>query len=148
MITFQEMTVKINNNNPSAVRTWIDEQIKSKRFKRCAHLLLVSQRVRAGSPAGPHTQIYFMPHCERASFDWGRYGSPDLEMQRELLCLYAEFDQISCPKGCRFYRHAWVGRLLGFVPACLRWFKDFLRPAFQWFAKLKGITQVFLILML
>lgn len=139
--------VQINNHNASSVRTWVDEQIRAKRFKRCAHLILSSQKQTMGGPAGRSTQIFFLPTCQRASFDWGQYNGMDLETQREYLCYYREFDALSCPQNCRFYRHQSVAKIIGFLPTILRAAKNFLRPAFQWFANLKGVTQVLLILL-
>jgi hypothetical protein len=59
-----------------------------------------------------------------------------------------QLDLISCPQECRFYRRRWVSRLREFVPVSLRWLKNNLKPAFEWYAKLSGATQVFIILLL
>lgn len=130
------------------MRTWIDEQVAAKRFKPCAHLILKSQTLRMGGPSGRSTQIFFLPTCQRASFEWGRYSGMDLESQRELLCFHREFDALSCPTKCKFYRNRLAGKIIGFVPTVLRALRSFLRPPFQWFANLPGVTQVFLILLI
>lgn len=141
------MTVPIDIGNASVARSWLDEQIKAKQFKPCGHLLLGRLIHRMRGPAGSSTRVMFVPQCQRRSFLWKGQPTPDLEFEKELLAM-RQLDLISCPSNCKFYRHKWVSRIVGFVPSCLRWLKNTLKPVFDWYAKLSGATQVFIILLL
>jgi hypothetical protein len=142
------MTVKIDIGNASAVKGWLDAQIKAKQFRPCGHLLLKGVRHRLSGSALTSTRVMFIPECQRRSFVWKRHPVPDLEMEREYLALYGQLDEISCPRDCKFFRHRWVSRVQGFVPASLRWLWSCVKPVSEWYAKLHGATQVFIIVLL
>jgi hypothetical protein len=141
------MTVQIDICNANAVRTWLDERIKANQFKPCGHLLLKGLTHRMRGPAVTSTSVMFLPQCQRRSLLWKGQPTPDLELERELLSM-GQLDLISCPEYCKFYQHKLVSRLFGFVPASWRWLKAELNPAFEWYSKLSGGTQMLIILLL
>ena len=142
------MAVNIDIGNASAVKGWLDAQIKAKQFRPCGHLLFKSLRYRMSGSTVSSTRVMFIPQCERRSFVWRRHPVPDLEMERELLAQFGQLDEISCPKDCKFFRHRWVSRVQGFLPASLRWLWGSVKPVSEWYAKLHGATQVFIIVLL
>src|ERR1700682_2971373 len=83
------MAVNIDIGNASAVKGWLDAQIKAKQFRPCAHLLMKSLRHRISGSAVSSTRVMFIPQCERRSFVWRRHPVPDLEMEREFLAQFS-----------------------------------------------------------
>jgi len=129
--------------HPSYVRIWIDEQIRGKRFKNCGYLLMGSLT----RGRGMTEETIYLPRCMRNSFEWKGISSVSQTFQTELWAS-GKWDLASCPKDCKFYRHTWVSRIFGFVPASWRWVKGELKPFFDWYAKLFGGTQMLIILLL
>ncbi len=139
---------QIDNRNASAVQQWIKERTKAKTFKPCAHLVMRTTKHQIRGQGVTSTNIRFIPDCQRRSFLW-KQDLGSIEMEREYLAFYNGFDLISCPADCRFYRRAWVSRILLFMPTVYKLFvSHILKPVFEAFAKLNGAVQILLILML
>jgi class 3 adenylate cyclase len=96
------MTIQVNIQSFCDSRNWIDEQVRSGRFKPCAHLCirgLAERTVRRGLAS---SRKVFGPYCRRGLFVWRARVRPDQEMQRDLLMM-GEFDLVSCSPDCAGY---------------------------------------------
>lgn len=136
------MPERVEVRSLHAVRVWIDERIKSGRFKRCAHLVVLPLNEYHEGVNVPATHIY-LPHCNRDSFTWSqaRLGrDSELHILRRVL----HSEPIACPPKCRSYENrSWgatkktAGRLFHIV-------QNWLRA----FSQLSWRTQTLIILLL
>jgi hypothetical protein len=108
--------------------TLIAEYQADGHIKKCAHLHIAT----SGSGFGGE---YYGPRCRRDSFD---IGPDDRGHARKLF--------YGCPRDCRLYRRAWVGKTEEWLNK--RWWR--LRGTIvgvaQWYASLSAVAQVILAL--
>lgn len=97
------MAERVDVRSLHIVKAWIDERIKSARFRKCGHLTVLPLNEYHEGVNVPATHIYF-PHCERDSFEWSqaRLGrDSEIHILRHML----HSEPIACPANCRSFEH-------------------------------------------
>ncbi len=124
------------------VTVWIEEGIKTGRFKRCAHLVVLPMDEYQGGVEVPATHIY-LPHCNRDSFEWSQ-GRLNRESELHILRHMLHGEPIACPLKCRSFEHRYTGATKKAVRKFFSTMRDWLKA----FSKLPWQTQTLIILLL
>lgn len=122
-----------------AVRSWIEQRIKSGKFKKCGHLTIFPKTFfRIGH--SPTTK--FLPDCNCTSFAWnGPHSTRDDEVY--ILANKLSTEPIACPKNCHYYEHSYVTSAKKVTGKAL----SRVTVGFKWFSGLPWQTQLALILL-
>lgn len=142
--------------NQSKVQQWVDERIKSGKFKDCIHLKVIQRAMAVGVGSAV---VCFLPQCDQRSFEWPR---PRVDDQSQMDMLTRSMVQggeiISCPANCFCFisradaelaerkaqtaaarREKWERRRARFAGP--------MKNLFGWFGKLPWQTQLLIILL-
>ncbi len=129
---------EVDTASQHTVLSWIEQRIKSGKFKKCGHLTIFPT---TSARIGHFPTTRFLPHCNRKSFAWNEpHGTGDKEV--DILANKLSTEPIACPKNCHYYEPSYVtsakevtGKVLSRVIV-----------GFKWFSGLPWQTQLALIL--